>query len=151
MFNELESIRGRLLAYIESACVCKSTVVGSLLRLYENISTPWAFVLIAVVGIFPGVSEELFFRGFVQRRLLHRYSPVTAIGITTILFALLHVTPHGIALASVMGIWLGVVAWRIGSIWPSVACHASSIAHGMFIKSVASNGACRICRQCGSA
>jgi membrane protease YdiL (CAAX protease family) len=96
----------------------------SLLRLYENISTPWAFVLIAVVGIFPGISEELFFRGFVQRRLLHRYSPVTAIGISTILFALLHVTPHGIALASVMGIWLGVVAWRIGSIWPSVACHA---------------------------
>src|SRR6056297_2546063 len=124
MFNELESIRGRLLAYIESACVCKSTVVGSLLRLYENISTPWAFVLIAVVGIFPGVSEELFFRGFVQRRLLHRYSPVTAIGITTILFALLHVTPHGIALASVMGVWLGVVAWRTGSIWPSVVCHA---------------------------
>ncbi len=97
---------------------------GSLLRLYENISTPWAFVLIAVVGIFPGISEELFFRGFMQRRLLHRYSPVTAIGISTILFALLHVTPHGIALASVMGVWLGVVAWRIGSIWPSVACHA---------------------------
>ena len=97
---------------------------GSFLRLYENISTPWAFVLIAVVGVVPGISEELFFRGFVQRRLLHRYSPATAIGITTILFALLHVTPHGIALASVMGVWLGVVAWRIGSIWPSVACHA---------------------------
>src|SRR6056297_908275 len=96
----------------------------SLLRLYENISTPWAFVLIAVVGIVPGISEELFFRGFVQRRLLHRYSPVTAIGITTILFALLHVTPHGIALASVMGVWLGVIAWRTGSIWPSVVCHA---------------------------
>lgn len=96
----------------------------SFLHLYENISTPWAFVLIAVVGVVPGISEELFFRGFVQRRLLHRYSPATAIGITTILFALLHVTPHGIALASVMGVWLGVVAWRIGSIWPSVACHA---------------------------
>src|SRR6056297_2232283 len=96
----------------------------SLLRLYENISTPWAFVLIAVVGVVPGISEELFFRGFVQRRLLHRYSPATAIGITAILFALLHVTQHGITLASVMGVWLGVVAWRTGSIWPSVVCHA---------------------------
>ena len=96
----------------------------SMLRVYQNISTPWAIVLIAVVGIVPGIAEELFFRGFVQRRLLRRFSPAIAIGITTTLFALLHVTPHGIALAGVMGLWLGVIAWRTGSIWPSVVCHA---------------------------
>jgi len=96
----------------------------SMLRVYQNISTPWAIVLIAVVGIVPGITEELFFRGFMQRRLLRRFSPATAIGITTTLFALLHVTPHGIALAGVMGLWLGVIAWRTGSIWPSVVCHA---------------------------
>ncbi len=96
----------------------------SFLRLYENISTPWAFVLIAVVGVVPGISEELFFRGFVQRRLLHRYSPVNR-----------HWDyHHSVRVASRdaarnrTGKCHGSMAWcsRLANrfIWPSVACHA---------------------------
>ncbi|TWU62186.1 CPBP family intramembrane glutamic endopeptidase [Crateriforma conspicua] len=94
-----------------------------ILDLYRNANLLWAIVMVAVVGVVPGVSEELFFRGFVQRRLLKRYSPAVAIGMTSVLFGLIHVAPQSIALAIVMGVWLGVIAWRTDSIWPSALCH----------------------------
>lgn len=96
----------------------------SLLMLYENISDRWAIVFIVTIGVLPGIGEELFFRGFIQRRMLQRFSPWLAIGLTSIIFGLFHVTPHGIALATIMGVWLGVIAWRTNSIWPGACCHA---------------------------
>jgi len=97
----------------------KSTLV-----LYENMTTPWAILFIILIGVLPGFGEELFFRGYMQRRLLQRWNPVLAIGVTSIIFGLFHVTPHGIALATIIGVWLGIIAWRTDSIWPTVCCHA---------------------------
>lgn len=96
----------------------------SFVKLYQEISTPWAIVFIITIGVLPGFGEELFFRGFFQRRMLQRYRPVVAIGITSVVFGLFHVTPHGIALATIIGVWLGVIAYRTNSIWPSAFCHA---------------------------
>jgi membrane protease YdiL (CAAX protease family) len=36
----------------------------------------------------------------------------------------MHITPHAIVFAFPVGAWLGVVAWRTGSIWPGILCHA---------------------------
>ncbi|TWT79974.1 CAAX amino terminal protease self- immunity [Planctomycetes bacterium CA13] len=94
------------------------------LALYKDITNGWAVALIVLIGVLPGFGEELFFRGFIQRRMLQRYRPSVAIGVTSALFGLFHVTPHGIALATIIGVWLGVIAWRTNSIWPSVCCHA---------------------------
>src|SRR5262249_36538871 len=66
---------------------------------------------------------ELFFRGYIQRRLLKRWSPAVAILITAALFALSHGNLPQIAVTFPMGIWLGVLAWRTGSVWPSMLCH----------------------------
>ena len=96
----------------------------SVLLLYKNMTNGWAVVFIVLIGVLPGFGEELFFRGFIQRRMLQRYRPWLAIGITSLVFGLFHVTPHGIALATIIGVWLGVIAWRTGSIWPSACCHA---------------------------
>ena len=52
------------------------------------------------------------------------------------------------------------VSWEYGLVWSLggpvrsgrlLCAMPSSTVLGMFIKSVASNGACRICRRCGSA
>jgi CAAX protease family protein len=68
--------------------------------------------------------EELFFRGYIQRRLLQRWSPAVAILTTATLFALIHGNLPQMAVTFPMGIWLGVLAWRTGSVWPSMLCHA---------------------------
>jgi len=38
----------------------------------------------------PGVTEELFFRGFVQVRLVERLGGLAGIAVTALLFGLLH-------------------------------------------------------------
>jgi membrane protease YdiL (CAAX protease family) len=85
-------------------------------------ATAVAWVLF--VGVAPGVSEEIFFRGLVQRRLATIWSPAAAIGTASALFAVVHIDPPVVAMAFVLGCWLGVLAWRTGSTWPGIVTHA---------------------------
>lgn len=39
------------------------------------------------------------------------------------LFGILHIDPLHVIFATVLGVWLGVLAWRCGSVWPAIACH----------------------------
>ena len=96
----------------------------SIEALYKNLTTVWAIPFIILIGVMPGMMEELLFRGYAQTRLIERWGPLVGISVTAILFALFHVTPHAMALAFIVGIWLGILAWRTGSIWPGVICHA---------------------------
>lgn len=86
----------------------------------------WAdgVLFVGWLAIVPGFVEELLFRGYLQRRLLQRWRPGPAIAVSTLLFALAHFDPKHVVFAAALGLWLGVVAWRTGSIWPAVFCHA---------------------------
>lgn len=92
--------------------------------LYDNMTLAISVPFVLFIAVMPGICEELFFRGYLQRRLLQRWSPGWAIVITSILFALMHITPHGIVATLPLGLWFGVVAWRSGSIVPGMVCHA---------------------------
>ena len=59
-----------------------------------------------------------------QTRLLERWPAWVAILVTSAIFGVFHVMPHAVVNAFVIGLWLGVLAWRTGSIWPSILCHA---------------------------
>ena len=91
---------------------------------FAKMTPLWGIVFVVLIAFAPGFIEEMLFRGYVQQRLLKRCSPLGAIGVTSVLFALAHVTPHGITVALPLGIWFGVIAWRTRSIGPSIACHA---------------------------
>ncbi len=93
-------------------------------QLYKQMTIGLAVPFVLFISLVPGFMEELFFRGYIQRRLLQRWPAGTAILVTSLLFAMLHVAPAQVAFAFPLGIWLGVVAWRTGSIWPGVVCHA---------------------------
>lgn len=92
--------------------------------LYEKMTPAWALPYVLFIALAPGFMEELLFRGYMQRRLLQRWSPAVAIGVTSLLFALMHGAPHAILAAGPLGVWFGIVAWRTGSVWPGIACHA---------------------------
>jgi uncharacterized protein len=96
----------------------------SVMKLYENITPAMSVVFVLFIAVVPGIVEELLFRGYVQRRLLERWRPAVAIGITSVLFALVHVMPHSIVAVLPLGIWFGVVAWKSGSVYPGMLCHA---------------------------
>lgn len=92
--------------------------------LMENMTPAWAVLWVLFISLAPGLMEELLFRGYLQTRLLKRWNPCFAILVSSALFGLAHVTPHRIAFAFIVGLYLGVLAWRTGSIWPGVLCHA---------------------------
>jgi membrane protease YdiL (CAAX protease family) len=93
--------------------------------LYENMTPGWAIPFLVFIAFAPGFCEEVFFRGYCQRRLLERWHPATAILVSSLIFALFHVEPHTVLFAFPVGIWIGLMAWRSGSIWPGVLCHAA--------------------------
>lgn len=81
------------------------------------------FPLLAL-SIGSACGEELFFRGLVQRGLAPRTGSVVAIAATALLFGVAHADwAHGGA-ATLLGVYLGVVAWAAGSIRPAIAAHA---------------------------
>jgi membrane protease YdiL (CAAX protease family) len=92
--------------------------------LYDKMTWPWAIPFILFVALAPGFMEEMLFRGYMQTRLLQRWPAWVAILVTSAIFGVFHVMPHAVVNAFVIGLWLGVLAWRTGSIWPSIACHA---------------------------
>ena len=97
----------------------------SVASLYEQMTPAMAIPFIFFIAIAPGFNEEILFRGYMQRRLLARWNPWVAILVASLLFALLHIVPHPMALAFPVGIWLGILAWRTDSTWPGIVSHAS--------------------------
>jgi membrane protease YdiL (CAAX protease family) len=93
-------------------------------KLLANITQSQVIPFVIFIAIVPGVVEELLFRGYAQGRLLERWSPWVAITVTSLLFALVHVQPHHVVAVFPIGLWLGVVAWKSGSVIPSILCHA---------------------------
>jgi len=70
--------------------------------------------------------EELLFRGYgwsIFERWTH---PVVPFAVTTLAFALLHGSPLHILGVLTIGLWLGWLRWRSGSVWPSVCSHVAN-------------------------
>ena len=81
---------------------------------------------ILVIGGIAPVGEELFFRGFMLTRLRRVWSAGPAILVTAIAFGVIHGEwVHGV-LATGIGIYLGLVTERSGSVVPAVICHVAN-------------------------
>jgi len=91
--------------------------------LFNKVTVRQAIPFVLFIAIAPGIAEELLFRGYIQRRLLERWSPTWAITVTSILFALVHVQLHHMVAVFPIGLWLGFVAWKTESVVPSLLCH----------------------------
>lgn len=98
---------------------------GSSARFFGQFTGSTTAVYLSYLVFFPACSEELFFRGYLQRRLLKRWSPWTAILVTAVLFTIAHgITPDILLTVFPVAVWLGILSWRTNSLWPSCLCHA---------------------------
>lgn len=85
----------------------------------------WPFpVLLLAMGVLPGVSEELMFRGFVLSGLRTKLRPAAAIVASSLLFAAFHFLLIRFGVTAALGVVLGYACWRTGSIGPSMVIHA---------------------------
>jgi membrane protease YdiL (CAAX protease family) len=78
-----------------------------------------------MICLLPPLAEETLFRGYLQGRLLRRWPAAAAIAVSSVFFVAAHFDPVHMLAVTPLGIWFGVVAWRCGSIWPSMLCHAA--------------------------
>jgi hypothetical protein len=90
--------------------------------------TERAFFALAVLVIAP-IGEELLFRGALLRGLLRRTNPATAVWISGLVFALVHVALDpgaGFAVPALLALGLlsGYRAWRTGNLSESILLHA---------------------------
>jgi membrane protease YdiL (CAAX protease family) len=69
---------------------------------------PWAFAVL-VIGLGPGIGEELWCRGFLGRGLIGNYGVVVGIVATSFFFGLIHLDPCQGTMAMVIGLWLHFV------------------------------------------
>jgi uncharacterized protein len=94
-------------------------------RVLEGAAGPDLFGAVVVFGLIAGVAEELFFRGYMQTRLAEAWGAARAVVVTAACFGVLHVDLSGIhmALAFAMGLYLGFVVERTGSVLPAIVCH----------------------------
>jgi sodium transport system permease protein len=82
---------------------------------------PWQ--ALAVFALLPAVCEELVFRGFILTGLRQSGSLWRAIALSAVFFGLAHLTAQQSIGAVVLGLVLGVIAVRTGSLWPGVLFH----------------------------
>jgi len=86
--------------------------------------TPKLLVIgVMVIGIMPGIGEELLCRGYIQTRLSQRWGRTVAILVSAALFGILHMDPLQSTFAFGLGIYLGLITERTGSIRPAMVCH----------------------------
>ena len=86
----------------------------------QMLTSPWGYVSIALLA---PLAEEIVFRGAILKTLLGSLRPWTAIAVSAVFFAVAHLNPAQMPHAFVIGLLLGWMYYRTGSILPGMAYH----------------------------
>ncbi len=81
------------------------------------------WVVWLVLGVTPAICEELFFRGLVFSGL-RRLGAWPAVLLSALLFGLAHASIYRLLPTFILGVLLGVLRWRSGSVVPGMVMHA---------------------------
>ena len=107
-----------------------TTSIPALKSFYEMVSAVmdqmtggpfWSSFLLA--AIFAPVFEEWLCRGMVLRGLLTKMKPGWAIVISALFFALIHMNPWQALNAFIIGVVMGYIYYRTGSLWLTMLMH----------------------------
>ncbi|NNE00272.1 MAG: CPBP family intramembrane metalloprotease [Pirellulaceae bacterium] len=85
-------------------------------------SAPWTSVIL-LMAVVPAICEELAFRGFIFGGLLRRNGRFRAVLVTAVMFGISHGIVQQSIAATFMGLLLGWIALRTGSVLPGILIH----------------------------
>lgn len=102
----------------------EESAAGMISLMVKGRSVVNLIMLLLVVGVLAGFSEELFFRGTVQRLMItSNINPHVAVWFTAFIFSAFHMQFFGFVPRLLLGAMFGYMAWWTGSIWISSAAH----------------------------
>lgn len=82
------------------------------------------FIGLIIIALAPAILEEVFFRGALQQLLTNWIkTPWIAIGITSILFSLVHFSYFGFLPRAMLGAVLGLLFYYSKNIWTNILAH----------------------------
>jgi uncharacterized protein len=93
---------------------------GNLLRA-NNIFE--ALLVVIVIAVVPAITEEVMFRGYIQRSFEFKFKPVWAALFTAIFFGLFHFNFYGLIPLIALGFYFGFAAYTTNSIFVPVFLH----------------------------
>lgn len=100
-------------------------IIANMDTLLNLDSAGFAIISIFTIAVVAPVFEELIFRGFLQKFLEEKWQdPTRAIMVTSLFFTLVHMNPFWAIQIYLLGIVLGYLAWKTGSIFPGIILHA---------------------------
>jgi membrane protease YdiL (CAAX protease family) len=91
--------------------------------LQRAVARPSLSLVLLAVALAPAICEEVVFRGALLRGLASRIPPLAALVISSAMFALYHVRPVQMLPTFTLGLSLGLLSLRAGSILPAVIAH----------------------------
>ena len=93
--------------------------------------------LLFIVAVLPAICEELAFRGFILSGLQRGHRMWSAILITSVLFGVFHMILQQMFTAALLGIVLGLLAVRSGSLLPASLFHFTNNALSVLLHRMA--------------
>lgn len=100
---------------------------GQIGHIYETRTQGNLWIVGILLLLWIGPAEEIFWRGFVQRRLGERYGLIAAFAQTLVIYTLVHIWSFNLMLlaaAFICGFVWGAMYWILGSIRPGLISHA---------------------------
>ncbi|MFO7896383.1 MAG: CPBP family intramembrane glutamic endopeptidase, partial [Candidatus Cloacimonadales bacterium] len=100
----------------------------SYLEAMENLVKMSDFSLwksLLIIALLPGICEEILFRGFLINGFTKR-GFWSAVIISAILFAIIHLDPFRFLPVTVLGIWLGYLALKTNSLFVPILAHTAN-------------------------
>ena len=92
-------------------------------RALVQANNPGEFLfVVAVVAVVPALSEELLFRGLVQRNM-EAFAGWRGAVITGVVFGIYHFNPFTLVPLAVLGVYFGFIVYRSGNITLSMSAH----------------------------
>ncbi|MFH5805024.1 lysostaphin resistance A-like protein [Alienimonas sp. DA493] len=99
-------------------------------RLLRDVPLP---ALLLSAAVCPALAEELFCRGLIGRGLVARWGVIWGVGLTSILFCLLHVHPAHAGALLPIAVFLHVAYLSSRSLWLPVGLHFANNAAGLIL------------------
>jgi len=94
---------------------------------YEKGAGTPLWIVLSLLLFVTGPCEELYWRGFLQDRLMERFGGLRGWLVTTVIYAGVHLWSFNFMLigaAAVAGAFWGAMYWRIGNLLPVIISHS---------------------------
>lgn len=108
-------------------------------KILSGTSISILLVNLLIIAIMPGIGEEFFFRGLLQKIFLNafvkkqsenskriKWSNHLAIWVVAILFSAIHLQFYGFIPRMLLGVWFGYLLYWSGSVWVPVIAHITN-------------------------